>query len=143
MPCTTQPQAKKKISRSTQKGGAQQDLVVHPRAPAHHQAHAVVLAPSATLGSMPELIDAERWKPSEWFMVLPIIVCVVGLNVMRMVLMAMGGSTYETVHSPSGGAFFNLLILAVSMLLSLIGVRREIWADCSRSHSRLTSSWQC
>src|SRR3954469_16333913 len=59
MPCTTQPQAKKKISRSTQKGGAQQDLVVHPRAPSHHQAHAVVLAPSATLGSMPELIDAE------------------------------------------------------------------------------------
>src|SRR5689334_12859670 len=49
----------KKISRSTQKGGAQQDLVVHPRAPSHHQAHAVVLAPSATLGSMPELIDAE------------------------------------------------------------------------------------
>src|SRR5947209_114282 len=59
MPCTTQPQAKKKISRSTQKGGAQQDLVVHPRAPSHHQAHAVVLAPSATLGSTPELIDAE------------------------------------------------------------------------------------
>src|SRR3954463_2469446 len=59
MPCPTQPQAKKKISRSTRKGGAQQDLVVHPRAPAHHQAHAVVLAPSATLGSMPELIDAE------------------------------------------------------------------------------------
>src|SRR3954464_6089675 len=62
MPGTTQPQAKKKISRSTQKGGAQQDLVVHPRAPAHHQAHAVVLAPSATLGSMPELIDAEASK---------------------------------------------------------------------------------
>src|SRR3954469_23186090 len=60
MPCTTQPQAKKKISRSTQKGGAQQDLVVHPRAPSHHQAHAVVLAPSATLGSTPELIDAEH-----------------------------------------------------------------------------------
>jgi putative transposase len=59
MPCTTQPQAKKKISRSTQKGGAQQDLVVHPRAPSHHQTHAVVLAPSATLGSTPELIDAE------------------------------------------------------------------------------------
>jgi hypothetical protein len=59
MLCTTQPQAKKKISRSTQKGGAQQDLVVHPRAPSHHQAHAVVLAPSATLGSTPELIDAE------------------------------------------------------------------------------------
>jgi DDE family transposase len=51
--------SEKKLSRSTQKGGPQQDLVVHPRAPAHHQAHAVVLAPSATLGSMPELIDAE------------------------------------------------------------------------------------
>src|SRR3982750_4311367 len=58
-PCPTRPQAKKKISRSTQKGGAQQDLVVHPRPPANYQAHPLVLAPSPTLDSTPELIDAE------------------------------------------------------------------------------------
>jgi hypothetical protein len=84
-----------------------------------------------------------RWKPSEWFTVLTIIVCVVGLNVMRMVLMAMGGPIYEAVHRTSGGTFFNLLILAVSMLISLIGVRHEIWANCSGSHSRPASSWKC
>src|SRR3982750_2554886 len=59
-PCPTRPQAKKKISRSTQKGGAQQDLVVHPRPPANYQAHPLVLAPSPTLDSTPELIDAEH-----------------------------------------------------------------------------------
>ena len=84
-----------------------------------------------------------RWKPSEWFTVLTIIVCVVGLNVMRMVLMAMGGPIYEAVHRTSGGTFFNLLILAVSMLINLIGVRHEIWANCSGSHSRPASSWKC
>src|SRR3712207_473277 len=49
----------KKLSRSTPKGGPQQDFVVHPRAPADCQAHAVMLATSATLGRAPELIDAE------------------------------------------------------------------------------------
>ena len=43
----------KKLSRSPPKGGPQQDLVVHPRAPADRQAHAVMLATSATLGRAP------------------------------------------------------------------------------------------
>src|SRR3954464_14921728 len=51
--------SEKKLSRSTQKGGPQQDLVVHPRAPAHHQAHPVMLAASATLDGTPELIDVQ------------------------------------------------------------------------------------
>src|SRR4051794_15290306 len=59
MPPIIRRPAKKKLSRSTQKGGPQQDLLVHPRAPAHHQAHALMLAPSATLGGAPELIDAQ------------------------------------------------------------------------------------
>jgi hypothetical protein len=49
----------KKLSQSTKKGGPQQDFLVHSRAPADHQAHAVMLAPSATLGGTPELIDAK------------------------------------------------------------------------------------
>jgi hypothetical protein len=59
MPFIIQPPAKKKRSRTTQKGGAEQDFVVHPWASSHHQAHAGVLAASATLGGSPELIDAE------------------------------------------------------------------------------------
>jgi len=50
----------KKLSRSTQKGGPQQNVVVHTRAPAHRQAHAVMLASAAALGRAPELIDAKR-----------------------------------------------------------------------------------
>src|SRR5690349_6910149 len=50
---------KKKLSRSTQKGGPQQNVVVHTRAPAHRQAHAVMLASAAALGRAPELIDAK------------------------------------------------------------------------------------
>jgi hypothetical protein len=64
MPFIIQLQAKKKLSRSAQKGGAQQDLVVHPRAPSHHQAHAFVLAASATLGGTPELIDGQVPEPN-------------------------------------------------------------------------------
>jgi hypothetical protein len=55
--------SEKKLSRSTKKGGPQQDFLVHSRAPADHQAHAVMLAPSATLGGTPELIDAEDRHP--------------------------------------------------------------------------------
>ena len=84
-----------------------------------------------------------RWEHSEWLSAFAIIACVVGLNVMRMTLMAMGGQVYETVHSPSGGAFFGLLILAVSIIVSLFGVRREIWGNRSRSHPLLASSWKC
>jgi hypothetical protein len=59
MPSIIRHQTKKKLSRSTKKGGPQQDFLVHSRAPADHQAHAVMLAPSATLGGTPELIDAK------------------------------------------------------------------------------------
>jgi hypothetical protein len=83
-----------------------------------------------------------RWKHSEWLTVLAIVACIVGLNVIRMVLMGMGGQIYETVHNPSGADAFNLLILTVSMLLSVLGVRREIWANRSRSQSLVSSSWK-
>lgn len=55
--------SEKKSSQSTQKSGAQPNLVVHPRAPSHRQAHPIMLATPATLGRAPELIDAEDLRP--------------------------------------------------------------------------------
>ena len=69
-----------------------------------------------------------RWSPHDIFWCLFACGSVVTLNVTRISLMGLSRSHYEVIHSQWGDTVVNIIILGLTVCISLLGVRRELFS---------------
>jgi hypothetical protein len=69
-----------------------------------------------------------RWSPVDILWCLFAGVSVIAVNVTRISLMGLSGSHYDAIHSTWGDAVVNVIILSLTVGISLLGVRRELFS---------------
>jgi hypothetical protein len=55
-------------------------------------------------------------------------VSVIAVNVARICLMGLSGSHYDAMHNTWGDTVANVIILSLTVGISLLGVRRELFS---------------
>ena len=69
-----------------------------------------------------------RWSPVDVLWCLFACVSVIAVNVTRVSLMGLSNSHYDAIHSAWGEALVNVIILGLTVGISLLGVRRELFS---------------
>jgi hypothetical protein len=69
-----------------------------------------------------------RWTAVDLLWCLLAVVSVLAINVTRIVLTGMSQAHYNIIHTPAGEMVFGFIILGVIVGISVLGVRRELFA---------------
>jgi hypothetical protein len=69
-----------------------------------------------------------RWSPVDVLWCLFACVSVIAVNVTRMCLMGLSGSHYDAIHGTLGDTVANLIMLGLTVGISMLGVRRELFS---------------
>jgi hypothetical protein len=68
-----------------------------------------------------------KWQPQDLLWCLLACASVVAVNVTRMGLMGLSLSNYSTIHSPFGDMIIGAIIFALTLGISILGLRREVF----------------